>query len=383
MSRPVRLTLVIAVLFIASLAFAISPIPGCTEQSGPDTNGSVYLICPAANPSADLVIFAHGFVPPLAPVGIPYDQLVLPDGTNIPALIHSLGLAFAATSYPTNGLAITQGVDDVKHLAAYYAANVGTPHKTYLTGVSEGGLVATKALEESPGVFTGGIAACGPIGDFNYQIDHFMDARVLFDYFFPGVIPGSPIAVPLEVQADFASCNIPGCTVPYAARIKAALDAAPSKRSQLLKAASIPASPDPSQSVLDVLAYNILETDDAIAKLGGNPYDNHTRFYFGSSNDLLLNWRVQRFKANPVALAAVAAGYQTTGKLEVPLITLHTINDNVVPFLHEVIYFGKAAQQRSLNNFVPLPVFRYGHCNFTQTDAVVALIALFAKAPTQ
>jgi len=370
MSRALRRSLVVFLfLSLASFTFATSPIPGCTEQSGPGTNGSVYLICPAANPNADLVIFAHGFVPPLLPVGIPYDQLVLPDGTSIPALIQSLGMAFAATSYPINGLAITEGVVDVKHLAAYYTSTVGTPRRTYLTGVSEGGLVATKAVEESPDLFTGGLAACGPIGDLNY--------------FFPGVIPGSPIAVPLEVQLDFSSCNTAACTVPYAAQIKAVMDGAPAKRSQLLNVANIPAGPDPSQSVLDVLAYNILEADDAIAKLGGNPYDNHIKFYFGSSNDLLLNLKVQRFKASSVALAAIASGYQTTGKLEVPLVTLHTTGDNVVPYLHELIYLGKAAQQKSLGNLVSLPVFRYGHCNFTKTDAIIGLGALLLKTPVQ
>jgi len=379
MLRALRLLLFVGLF--ATLASASSPIPGCTEYSGPDTNGSIYLICPAANPNADLVIFAHGFVPPLLPVGIPYDQLVLPDGTSIPGLFQSLGMAFVATSYPTNGLAITEGVDDVKHVVAWYNATIGTPRRTYLTGVSEGGLVAAKAVEESPDLFTGGVAACGPIGDFNYQISYFMDTRVLFDYFFPGVIPGSAIDIPEEVQLDFASCTTPGCTVPYSTKIKNALNASPSKRSQLLKVANIPAGPDPAQSALDVLSYNILEADDAIAKLGGNPYDNHAKLYFGSSNDLLLNLEVKRFKASPVALAAIAAGYQTTGKLSVPLVTLHTTGDNVVPYLHELVYIGKAASQKSLGNLVSLPVIRYGHCNFTETDAVIALAALLLKTP--
>ena len=34
------------------------------------------------------------------------------------------------------------------------------------------------------------LALCGPVGDFAGQIDYLGDFRVLFDYFFPGVIPG-------------------------------------------------------------------------------------------------------------------------------------------------------------------------------------------------
>ena len=194
--------------------YAVSPLPFCQEQSGPETNGSVYLICPAANPNADLVIFAHGFVSPDEPVGIPYNQLLLPDGTSIPGLIPQLGMSFAATSYPVNGLAIVEGVDDVKHLATYFKNHYGSPNRVLLTGVSEGGLVVAKAIESAPGDFSGGLAACRPVGDFRYQISYFMDVRVVFDYFFPGVIPGSAIDIPDNVRPEFHRVHNRGLCCP-------------------------------------------------------------------------------------------------------------------------------------------------------------------------
>lgn len=373
----------LAVLLISSLASASSPIPGCTEQTGPDTNGSIYLVCPPSNPNADLLIFAHGFVDPTVPVSIPYDQLVLPDGTSVPGIVMQLGMGFVAPSYPTNGLAITQGVADVKNVVAYYKNHVGTPRRVYLTGVSEGGLVTAKAIETAPNLFTGGLAACGPIGDFNYQVSYLGDGRVLFDYFFPGVIPGTAINVPDEVGLDFNTCTTAGCTTPYVTKIRAALDASPSNRSQLANVAHIPLGPDPDQSIIDVLRYNAVETTDAATKLGGNPFDNPNRFYFGSSNDLLLNLKVERYNADPAALQSIAAGYQTTGNLTIPLVTLHTTGDNQVPFLHELVYLGKVSSQGKLNNFVPLPVSAYGHCNFTAEQAVIGLIILELKTPVQ
>ncbi len=377
--RLFALSLFVVLIFTVQL-HAVSPIPFCQEQSGPETNGSVYLVCPATNPDADLVIFAHGFVSPDAPIGIPYNQLVLPDGTSIPGLFAQLGMSFAATSYPVNGLAIVEGVDDVKNLAGYFRNHYGHPKRVFLTGVSEGGLVTAKAIESAPDTFNGGLAACGPVGDFRYQINYFMDARVVFDYFFPGVIPGSPINIPDNVRLNFTACTTAGCTVPGAALVKAALVANPSKTAQLLKVTQIPTGPDPAQSVLDVLWYNVVATDNAVAKLGGNPYDNRVRFYFGSNNDLLLNLKVERFKADQAALQAIAVGYQTTGKLTVPLVTLHTTGDNVVPFGHELIYFTKVALTGSLGNYAGLPVARYGHCNFTPTDAVVGIGVLLLKA---
>ena len=65
-----------------------------------------------------------------------------------------------------------------------------------MTGVSEGGLITALAIEQRPDVFDGGLSTCGPIGDFSQQINYFGDFRVLFDYFFPGVMPGSPISIP-------------------------------------------------------------------------------------------------------------------------------------------------------------------------------------------
>ncbi len=60
-------------------------------------------------------------------------------------------------------------------------------------GASEGGLITALSVEQSPNVFSAGVAACGPVGDFPLQINYFGDARATFEYFFPGLIPGDPL----------------------------------------------------------------------------------------------------------------------------------------------------------------------------------------------
>src|SRR6266581_4657618 len=120
---------------------------------------------------------------------------VLPDGTSVPGIINALGFAFATTSYSTNGLAVVQGIDDVVDLVHIFATTHGAAHRVYLVGPSEGGIVTALAVEKHPDVFAGGLAACGPIGDFRQQINYDGDFRVVFDYFFPGVIPPSPVSV--------------------------------------------------------------------------------------------------------------------------------------------------------------------------------------------
>ena len=157
----------------------------------------------------DLVIFAHGYVDPtfVDPdfpnlVGIPYEQLMLPDGTtSIPGLVLNLGFAFAITSYSKKGLAVEQGVADVVALANLFKAQRPDTNHIYLIGASEGGLVTTLAIEQNPGnIFKGGVATCGPVGDFQKQVNYWGDFRVIFDYFFRNpaggtLLPNNPVDV--------------------------------------------------------------------------------------------------------------------------------------------------------------------------------------------
>ena len=86
-----------------------------------------------------------------------------------------------------------------------------------------------------------------------------------------------------------------------------------------------------AETTVGILWYDVFGIVDARARLGGQPFDNSTRGYTGSSNDAALNAGVQRHTADPAALAALAR-FQTSGNLQVPLTTVHTTGDPIVPF---------------------------------------------------
>lgn len=354
------------------VARAQSAIPGpCTDGLLP--GGARSRLCvPIAGWNGELVVFAHGYIAFNQPLD--FYHLTLPDGTPLPTLVQGLGYAFATTSYRQNGLAILEGVDDIRELLTAFEASYSVPLRTHLAGVSEGGLVAALLAERSPELFTSALATCGPIGSFRAQLNYFGDFRVLFDYFFPGVIPGSPISIPLNVMADWQTLYVP--------RILAALAARPDRALELMrvaKAAHDPANPATMVSTtLNVLAYNIFGSNDAVQKLGGNPYENRLKWYFGSNNDLRLNLSVPRFTASPVARAALRR-YETTGDLSVPLVTLHTTGDEVVPFWQELLYLVKV-DLSDRGRFIPLPAHRYGHCNF-MTSEVLGSFLLAVRQP--
>jgi len=334
-------------------------------------SGAFYLICvPATGWNGDLVVYAHGYTPVTAPLG--FQNLILPDGSYLPDLVLGRGYAFATTSYRQNGLAILEGADDIRELITRFAQvnNGQTANHTYLTGVSEGALITTLLTEQSPDRFSGGLAACGPIGSFRRQINYFGDFRVLFDYFFPGVLPGSPIDIPNSVIANWESTYVP--------QIKQALADRPLATAQLMSTfiSSSGAPLDLSNpttwkpATLNLLWYNVFATNDARQKLGGNPFDNHNRVYRGSANDWLLNKKVERFRADETALKHLVP-YETSGRVTRPLVTIHTTGDEIVPYWQERRYLAKV-QTSGEGRVVPIPILRYGHCNFRSEEVLAA-----------
>jgi hypothetical protein len=234
--------------------------------------------------------------------------------------------------------------------------------------------VATLVAERFPALFTGAYAICGPIGSFKYEIDYLTDFRVLFDYFFPGVFAGTAVNVlPADVEGWLSG------DIQRAVRTR--LRAQPGRAHELMRTARAAFDPQDSATIaattLAVLQYNVLGAGDLQRKLGGNAYDNRLRWYAGSSNDLRLNLLVGRFRADAAALVALRP-YETAGDLRVPLVSIHTTADGVTPFAHEVLYALKA-RPSGRGRFIPLPVFRYGHCAFTTNELLTGLGVLLVQ----
>lgn len=359
-------------LVCASAAFAWGACQPGTPTTGTQSDGAQYMVwMPPANCwNGDMVIFAHGYVAPGQPIAVPLDQLAV-GGVSLPATFNQLGYGFAASSYSKNGLAIVQGFSDTQDLAQNVLKSLAIyPHRTYLIGASEGGLVTILSAEQLGYVYNAAGAACGPIGSFQSQVDYFGDFRVLFDYFFPGVLPGTAISIPSYLISDWTSS-----TSTYIPKVTNALAANPAAAAQLISVMHAAVTSDPAtvaETVLDALWYNVVATGDAQTTLHGQPYDNHNRIYIGSANDLLLNLKVKRYTADAKALAAIAASYETSGKLNMNTVTLHTTLDPVVPYWQEPLYTLKTLGAGTLLERINLPVTAYGHCAFTAPDLLVA-----------
>lgn len=391
--------LIMWAVLLGALGVAAAPVsanafppPGCEVGS---YDGGQYLICvpPGTAWNGDLVVYAHGYVAPENPIEIPQDQVVLPDGTSIPGTMMGLGYGFAATSYRTNGLAIEDAVADLVDLVELFEEEIGPAGHVYLVGPSEGGLITALAIEQGPDVFDGGVAACGPLGDFRRQTNYWGDVRILFDYFFPGVLPPftpeAPV-VPQEVIDNWYWCGDPDrnpfypCTdderQAYEKRVREALMKYRGRTGQLLEVANVPVNrSDPDANVdalVQLLWFNVFAAGDAVEKLGGQPFDNEHRWYSGSDHDWKLNRKVERFEAEPAAVSKIEAHYQTSGDLDVPLVTMHTLQDSVVPYWHEPLYRRKVWSNGDWWRHVNIPILRYGHCSFEAEEVLLAFSIL-------
>ena len=351
-----------------------APTPGCAD--GVSAHGALYRICFPPDWNGDLVVFAHGYVAPQRELAVPEEMV---GGQPASGLLTSMGYAYATTSYRANGLVAPDAVDDLIELIDTVERRYRPdPARVVVVGFSEGGLVATLAAERHPDRLNGALAGCGPIGDFQAQLDYIDDFRVVFDYFFPGLIPGNALDIPRSVRDRWEEFFIPAIVIALAAK--------PDAARELLNVTEAPVAGQDIRSVAEttvgLLWYNVFGTADAQARLGGQPFDNSSRVYSGSSHDSALNAGVERYNADPSVLPALAR-FGTSGNLSVPLVNLHTSGDPIVPFSQASRYSDKVALAGTTAWYSQIDVDRHGHCTFEAAELLGAFSELWAKVGRQ
>jgi pimeloyl-ACP methyl ester carboxylesterase len=167
--------------------------PWATVVEGRTGPGSLYALYVPRAWNGDAVYYAHGVRPPLAPI-------TLDDQDNffeVRDALGALGYAFAYSSFSENGLAIKDGAQRTHQLRGLLASTIGRPpRRNYLAGYSLGALVALQMAERFPGQYDGALTMCGMVGGTPLQVQYIGDVRALFDWFYPGVLPGDVNAVP-------------------------------------------------------------------------------------------------------------------------------------------------------------------------------------------
>jgi pimeloyl-ACP methyl ester carboxylesterase len=352
-------------LALATPALADDVVNGST---GP---GSVYRLVRPSNWNGILVLYAHGFVAKDVPVGItPDDELVI-------SLLAPRGFAVAVSSFDENGWVVKDGTQRTRQLLGLFTSQFGAPARVYVGGASMGGLIAIRMIETWPGDFAGVLPACAAAGGSTRQYDYFLNVRVLFDLFYPGVLPGTAVDVPagIDVIQDIVNPAI------------AAMTANPAGAAAIASIVQTPvpfaSSAELVQSIVTALGGAAGYPDILALTQGHSYFDNTATQYTGAlppATLAFINANVQRFSGAPDAQNTMEHNYTPTGDLRIPALTLSTFRDPVVPGFHRTIYGQTVAAMgngdRLVQRQVPGTAGGYGHCTFTPQELTQAFFDL-------
>ena len=160
--------------------------------NGVTADGALYRFIVPSPWNGQLVVYAHGAVPAGSPIALPNNSLEV----QMFAALASQGFALAMSSYAENGWAEKNGAQTTHQLLSLFTSQVSAPTRTHLAGTSLGGLIVVDLVEKFPDQYDGALALCGVVGGAPLQFQHEGDGRVLFDYFFPGVLPSDLLHTP-------------------------------------------------------------------------------------------------------------------------------------------------------------------------------------------
>jgi pimeloyl-ACP methyl ester carboxylesterase len=353
------------VLGMAGPALADDVIDGST---GP---GSVYRLVRPSNWNGILLLYAHGYVSKDAPVAIP------PDAQLVISLVAPQGFAVAVSSFSENGWVVKDGTQRMHQLLGLFTSKFGEPARVYAAGASMGGLIAIRLIETWPDEFAGVLPACAVAGGLARQYDYALNVRVLFDVFYPGVLPGSAVEVPpgIDVIQDIVNPAVAAMTGnPAGAAAIASITQTP---------VPFATGPELLESIATALAGAASYPEILELTHGQAYFDNTTTQYSGALPALtlaLINANVRRFSGSPAGRNSLAHNYTPTGDLRIPALTLSTFRDPVIPGFHRTIYGQEVAAMgdadRLVQRSVPGYAGGYGHCTFTPQELSQAFFDL-------
>ncbi len=324
---------------LIGMAVAIAA-PGPKLEVG-ELNGAKFRIDIPENWNGGLVVYCHGY----AAEPVQYKEDKLPP---LFAVFTSQGYALAQSGYAAGGWAIQEAVNDTEALRRYFIGKYGKPKETYITGHSMGGFLTMMLMERFPTTYDAGLALCGPLAPTNYFMSRgAFDGRVVFDYYFPGVLPA-----PDKVPVDFKS------TPELVKQVIGLLNDQPEKGAALRRYTGAHNNTDLGSTVVFITAM----LGELQQRSGGNPFDNRDVIYESADDYNALNRGVKRYASDSRAAEYVRTWYTPTGKLFHPMLAIHTTYDPLVPVRIPALYPGITELAGSKDNFVQEFVEHDGHC---------------------
>jgi pimeloyl-ACP methyl ester carboxylesterase len=319
--------------------------------------------------NGDLVMWAHGYR------GNGLVLTVDPPSFGLRQKLLAEGYAWAASSYSDNGFDAGAGVESTKDLADLFRHTVGKPHRVYITGVSMGGYVVGRSVEQYPNFYDGALPMCGVLGD-QELLDFFLDYNLVAQ-----ALAGRQ-SYPLP--ADYLSTLAPQIEVALGiARISPAAPEPTNALGQQLRAITVERSGGPRPGTAGSFAFwkDFLFSIAVPTSTGTEPAQTPGQLatnvgtVYSPDTPVDVNAVVQRVPvANPkerdrVTLTQVPKIFGTP---TAPVLSLHGLGDMFVPFSMEEAYAADAAQHDKSADVVQRAIRTANHCEFSTTEVGTA-----------
>ena len=307
--------------------------PGTRCLGGRDSAGAYYRIAIPQDWRGDLVLHAHGG----PALGEPKESRVTEDLQRWSVMLRA-GFAWAGSSYHQGGVAVRSAAEDTERLRRLFMAHVGMPRHTLLHGQSWGASIAARAAElyghAEPGqrpAYDGLLLSAGVLGGGTRSYDFRLDLRVVYQALCHNHPrpdePAYPLWQGLPTDAALTRAELAeranDC---LGLRLQPAQRSAQQQRrlQTIVNVIRIPES-----TVLSHLSWGTWEFQDIAQRRSGgaSAFGNIGARYSGSPDDEALNALVERYRANPAAVARFGADTDPTGQIDQPVLSVHGIDD--------------------------------------------------------
>jgi pimeloyl-ACP methyl ester carboxylesterase len=398
----------VGVTLLLGLPSEVDAQTGVTTHQGSLPDGATYLIEVPANWNGTLFLYSHGFVSPggsnpAQDVGDPVTRTYM----------LSSGFALAGSSYATTGWAIHEAIPDQIAVLDLFNQLVGAPSRTIAWGHSLGGIITAGLIQRYPGRFDAALPMCGVlsggVATWNTALD--------FGFAFKALL-----APHLDLQVVNISDPIENLLLAESALTFA--QATPRGRARLALVAALvdapgwflPTSPEPAPTDYAAQEFNqflwaqtidlpfvFAERAELELRAGGNAsfntgvdygallansinHDEVVALYQRAGLDLNADVRklqnAPRISADPQALHYLETNIIFDGKINVPVLTVHTKGDGLVLVQNESAYKSVVSAAGNSALLRQTFVHRAGHCAITPGETASAVQALLNRLDT-
>lgn len=277
------------------------------------------------------------------------------------------GYAWAASTFADTGFAVGSGVETTHDLALLAARLLPRePTRRYIVGISMGGQVVARSLEQYPKFYSGAMPMCGSLGDdtlFDYIADVNLTAQALSG------IQAYP------TPSDYQSTVVPAIVAKLGLAAADPQTAAGRQYRSIAVQRSGGVRPGVNGAFSFWVPNGLFQLD--LADDGGPLTTNFMRLaqnvftYYRPNAPIDVNRTVQRIVPQDLAgrldpgLTSIP---RVLGNPQVPVLSLHGIGDLLVPLSQEQTYAREVAAHGESNLLVQRAIREADHCEYSTVE---------------